>query len=123
MYDTMTNRSHMLMSVFLQWRKYWFILSAHSLCFDPAAEEASSQIFPSITFTRNSLFMHSSLRILLGSIYRLFLYCFSLKASELAGEIGLTTCHRVTELHDQRNVDFEIWVYQIIYKWAFYINR
>ncbi|XP_026997526.2 myosin phosphatase Rho-interacting protein-like isoform X2 [Tachysurus fulvidraco] len=58
-----------------QWRKYWFILSAHSL--------------------------H---------------YYFDSGAEELVGEIDLTSCHRVTELHDQRNFGFEIRTHRMVYK-------
>ncbi|MCJ8739430.1 hypothetical protein PDJAM_G00046980 [Pangasius djambal] len=80
-----------------QWRKYWFVLSAHSLryYFDSGAEEASSQIFLSITSHHNKF-----------------------SASQLVGEIDLTTCHRVTELHDQRNFGFELWTHRMVYKLA-----
>ncbi|XP_053095226.1 myosin phosphatase Rho-interacting protein isoform X2 [Pangasianodon hypophthalmus] len=63
-----------------RWRKYWFVLSAHSLryYFDSGAEEVS----------------------------------------QLVGEIDLTTCHRVTELHDQRNFGFELWTHRMVYKLA-----
>ncbi|XP_047006275.2 myosin phosphatase Rho-interacting protein isoform X5 [Ictalurus punctatus] len=63
-----------------QWRKYWFVLSAHSLhyYFDSGAEESS----------------------------------------QLVGEIDLTSCHRVIELHDQRNFGFEIWTHGLVYKLA-----
>ncbi|KAF7698186.1 myosin phosphatase Rho-interacting protein-like [Silurus meridionalis] len=70
----------LLMYAHDQWRKYWFVLSAHSLryYFDSVSEEAS----------------------------------------QLVGEIDLTTCHRVTELHDQRNFVFEIWTHRMTYKLA-----
>ncbi|XP_058262002.1 nucleoprotein TPR-like isoform X2 [Hemibagrus wyckioides] len=58
-----------------QWRKYWFVLSAHSLR-----------------------------------------YYFDSEAEELVGEIDLTTCHRVSELHDQRNFAFEIRTHRMVYK-------
>ncbi|KAF4092632.1 hypothetical protein AMELA_G00023440 [Ameiurus melas] len=63
-----------------QWRKYWFVLSAHSLhyYFDSGAEESS----------------------------------------QLVGEIDLTSCHRVIELHDQRNFGFEIWTHGMVFKLA-----
>lgn len=61
--------------------------------------------------TRNSLCMRSS--------FRIFRDCFNktvfLLLPQLVGEIDLTTCHRVSELHDQRNFAFEIRVCQMIY--------
>ncbi|KAI5619107.1 myosin phosphatase Rho-interacting protein isoform X3 [Silurus asotus] len=42
----------------------------------------------------------------------------TMTASQLVGEIDLTTCHGVNELHDQRNFVFEIWTHRMTYKLA-----
>lgn len=91
------------------------MLSAHSLRYyiDSGAEEASLKKFLSITSYQ------------IQKLYNRCKNCkkvvFLLKASHLVGEIDLTTCHRITELHDQRNFGFEIRVCQIIQ--TFYNNR
>ncbi|XP_066499198.1 myosin phosphatase Rho-interacting protein-like isoform X2 [Hoplias malabaricus] len=62
-----------------QWRKFWFVLSAHSLhYYESAAEEAS----------------------------------------ELVGEIDLTTCYKVTEYLVERSYGFQLLTHKLIYTLA-----
>lgn len=88
----------------LQWKKYWFVLSADSLRYykDSIAEE----VFYSLVFVQ----VNVERRLLLEDSNTFF----SSQASDLEGEIDLSKCYNVSEYQVQRNYGFQIHVRKLV---------